>query len=100
MTEIIRAVYERGLLRPLRPLDLRERQTVRIQVLTDDASNPDIAGEAARIMIAAGLMQPKPGGPIPPDPVSAEERQRLADLLGSAPGKPLSEIILDERGDW
>ena len=100
MTEVIRAVYERGLLRPLRPLDLRERQTVRIQVLVDETPDAGSVGEAARIMIAGGLMQPKPAGPIPPDPVSAEERQRLADLMGIAPGKPLSEIILDERGDW
>ena len=33
MTEIITAVYENGVLRPLSPLSLREHQTVRIQVL-------------------------------------------------------------------
>ena len=36
MTEIVTAVYEKGILRPLQPLKLRERQTVRIQVLLDD----------------------------------------------------------------
>lgn len=52
------------------------------------------------ILVAAGLVQPKPKGPVPPDPVSAEERQRLAELLGRAPGKPLSEIVIEERGEW
>ena len=36
MTEIVTAVYENGLLRPLEPLDLRERQRVRIQVLPEN----------------------------------------------------------------
>jgi len=35
MAEIVTAVYEKGMLRPLQPLNLRERQTVRIQVLSD-----------------------------------------------------------------
>ncbi len=68
------------------------------QVVSDEAAETEQA-EIVRIMVAAGLMQPKPQGPPPPDPVSAEERQRLADLLGSAPGSPLSEIIIEERGE-
>jgi predicted DNA-binding antitoxin AbrB/MazE fold protein len=33
MAEIVTAVYEKGLLRPLSPLKLNEHQTVRIQIL-------------------------------------------------------------------
>ena len=36
MSEIITAVYERGALRPLTPLKLREHQRVRIQVVAED----------------------------------------------------------------
>lgn len=98
MAEVIRAVYEKGVLRPLQPLNLHEHQTVRIQVLTEEpAENEGL--DAVRIMVAARLMHPKPKGPVPPDPVSAEERQRLADLLGNVSGKPLSEIIIEERGE-
>jgi len=51
-------------------------------------------------LVAKGLMRPRPSEPIPPDPVPEKERLRLADLMGNAPGKPLSEIIIEERGEW
>ncbi len=104
MTEIVTAVYEKGMLRPLQPLDLRERQTVRIQVLPEKTATqkePDDNIQALiQRLVAKGWMCPRPSGPIPPDPVSEKERLRLADLMGSAPGKPLSEIIIEERGEW
>ena len=104
MMEIVTAVYEKGMLRPLQPLNLRERQRVRIRVVPEDSdvSEEPVDNTDALIqrLVAKGLMRPRPRGPIPPDPVSAEERLRLADLMGSAPGKPLSEIIIEERGEW
>jgi hypothetical protein len=61
----------------------------------------DEGEEMIRLLVAAGLMRPRPKrGTPPPDPVSEEERLRLADIMGNAPGKPLSEIIIEERGDW
>ncbi len=98
MTEVISAVYEKGMLRPLQALNLRERQKVRIQVMAEESAE-DEGADVIRILVAAGLMHPRPTGPIPPDPVPAEERQRLADLMGNVPGKPLSEIIIEERGE-
>ncbi|MBN1140104.1 MAG: hypothetical protein JXM73_26275, partial [Anaerolineae bacterium] len=47
--------------------------------------------------VAAGLACP-PSRAVPPDPVSEQERRALADKLGRAPGKPLSQIIIEERG--
>ena len=104
MMEIVTAVYEKGMLRPLQPLNLRERQRVRIRVVPEDSdvSEEPVDNTDALIqrLVAKGLMRPRPRGPIPPDPVSAEERKALADRLGRAPGKPLSEIIIEERGEW
>jgi predicted DNA-binding antitoxin AbrB/MazE fold protein len=113
MVETVTAVYEKGMLRPLQPLNLRERQTVRIQLLLDepvvqeeldDGTENEIEDEIEEIiqsLVASGLMRPQPKrGPPPPDPVSEEERRRLADIMGQAPGKPLSEIIIEERGEW
>jgi predicted DNA-binding antitoxin AbrB/MazE fold protein len=98
--EIVTAVYEKGVLRPLQPLDLEERQMVRIQVVPEAVAE-DEGEEMIRLLVAAGLMRPRPKkGAPPPDPVSEEERLRLADIMGNAPGKPLSEIIIEERGDW
>ncbi len=58
MPEIITAIYESGVLRPLSPLPLQEHQTVRIQVLLEDAE-----AELERItqsLVAAGLVTPPP----------------------------------------
>jgi predicted DNA-binding antitoxin AbrB/MazE fold protein len=103
--EIVTAVYEKGVLRPLQPLDLEERQMVRIQVVSEEAVEREAPEDEVEALIqrlvAAGLMRPRPkSGTPPPDPVSEEERLRLAEIMGNAPGKPLSEIIIEERGEW
>ncbi len=97
MTTIITAVYEKGLLRPLTPLNLPEHQTVRLQVMPDEAPR-DEGAEAVRVLVAAGLMRPRPSV-IPPDPVPAEERRALAERLSQAPGQSLSEIVIEDRGN-
>jgi predicted DNA-binding antitoxin AbrB/MazE fold protein len=105
MAEIVTAVYENGVLRPLQPLNLRERQTVRLQIVPEEPVVQEEPGdeveEVIQSLVAAGLTRPRPKrGSPPPDPVSEEERRRLADRMGKAPGKPLSEIIIEERGEW
>jgi len=108
MGEMITAVYERGALRPLTPLKLQEHQRVRIQVVTEDASTEDASEEdderereeVINILVAAGLVRPKPQGPIPPEPLSWEERQALAKRLGNVPGKTASEMVIEDRGEW
>jgi predicted DNA-binding antitoxin AbrB/MazE fold protein len=97
MSEIVTAVYEGGILRPLTALNLREHQTVRIQVLPE---KPIEAERIIQILVSAGLMHPpKRVVSLPPDPLSPEERRELARLLGQAPGKPLSEIVIEDRGE-
>ena len=60
----------------------------------------DEAKEVIQALVAAGLMQaPVKRSSPPPDPVSEQERRELAQILGRAPGKPLSEIIIEERGE-
>lgn len=106
--ETIRAIYEKGVLRPLRPLNLRERQTVHLQVLPEEAAvepgpvlTEDEAGAIVRILVATGMVDPPLSQEnIPPDPVSQEERQRLAETLGRLPGQPASEMVLEDRGEW
>jgi predicted DNA-binding antitoxin AbrB/MazE fold protein len=96
MTEIITAVYEKGLLRPTEPLNLREHQTVRLQVLGEEPTEQE---DVLALLAAAGMLQTQRAiATRPPDPVSPEERQRLAEILGRAPGRSLSQIIIDERG--
>jgi predicted DNA-binding antitoxin AbrB/MazE fold protein len=98
--EIVTAVYEKGILRPLQPLNLRERQRVRIQVFPEEVAETENEYEAAiRALVAEGLLTPPPGRSKVP-PIPEQERLELANRLGRAPGKPLSEIIIEERGEW
>lgn len=106
MTETVTAIYEKGILRPTHPLNLRERQRVRIQIVMDEQPGQNDVVESefeleqiVENLIAAGLVRPRPSI-IPPNPVSEQERRVLAKTLGRTPGKPLSEIIIEERGKW
>ena len=104
MIEVVSAVYENGVLRPLTPLNLQDHQRVRIQILADEtkAEIEEIneIEEISHLFVKAGLMRPSEKRPPLPDPISEAERRRLADILGQAPGKSLSEIIIEERGEW
>jgi len=105
MSEIVTAIYEKGMLRPLQPLNLRERQTVRIQIMPEEpAMQEEPTDEVERLiqrLVASGLMRPPlKGDTIPPDPLSAKERQALADRLGGVPGKSASEMVIEDRGEW
>ena len=97
MAETVQAIYEKGVLRPLRPLGLRERQLVRIQVQPEEIPPDENEAEAAiRALVAAGRLTP-PSGQSQVVPIPDEEYEELADRLGQAPGKPLSEIIIEGR---
>ena len=92
----IPAVYENGTLRLLYPPDLCEKEAVRVIILPEQPA--DESDEIIQMMVRAGLMHPhRPRHSPPPDPVSKKERSRLAEKLGQAPGRPLSEIIISER---
>lgn len=94
MMTTLTAVYEKGTLRLLQPVSLRERQKVRVQLLPDESDDID---QALQTLIAAGLVTP-PSGQLNAKPLSEAEREEVADRVGSLPGKPLSEIIIEERG--
>jgi hypothetical protein len=73
----------------------RERQTVRLQIVPEELA--DLEDEAAiHMLVQAGTLTPPPGR-SDVEPISEEERRELADRLGRAPGKPLSEIIIEDR---
>jgi predicted DNA-binding antitoxin AbrB/MazE fold protein len=98
MTETVLAVYEKGVLRLLEPLQLKEQQQVYIQVVPKEAAD-DEGAVAIRILVEAGLMRaPDRQVPPPSDPIPEQERRALAESLAQAPGKTLSEIVIEERG--
>jgi predicted DNA-binding antitoxin AbrB/MazE fold protein len=95
MSEIITVVYSNGVLRPQNPLSLTDGQTVRIQVLTEETALS--TEEVIQSLVAAGLVTPPPRrGDV--EPVSEQAWRELTQRLEASPGKPLSEIIIEERG--
>lgn len=97
MLDLITAIYENGVLRPIMPLALPEHSRVQIQIQASPAV--DSPAEHRRrvhdVLVAAGLSLPRP--PDLPDvkPLSAERREELAHILAAS--GPLSQVIMDER---
>jgi predicted DNA-binding antitoxin AbrB/MazE fold protein/predicted nucleic acid-binding protein len=88
MIQEVEAVYEHGVLRPLRPLSLAERQQVRLTIsdAPAQASERDIAVvERARLEAAK----------LGTAPTIEEVRAALASIPGS-----LSHDVIAERGDY
>jgi predicted DNA-binding antitoxin AbrB/MazE fold protein len=98
MAETVTVVYEKGVLRPLQPLKLREQQAVRIQIVQEEPSRNQ-AEAAIQALVEAGLLTPPPYH-TDVAPLTEEERKKVADRLGRVPGKPLSESIIEDRGEW
>ncbi|MBN1485459.1 MAG: hypothetical protein JXA37_12130 [Chloroflexia bacterium] len=68
----------------------------RNQFLCQDEASRQIE-MAIQALVAAGLLTPPPGQSSE-IPLSEEERRELAERMGQSPGKPLSEIIIENRG--
>lgn len=96
MSEVITAVYEKGVLRPLQPLNLREKQTVRIQLLpaepvdeVEQVPQPTLKSQVWAALSSTGLVTlPKPA-------TSSQDRVRHTPI--EAGGQPASEMIIEER---
>ena len=94
MTETVTAIYENGVLRPLRKLNLRERQTVEVTITSSDEPSPDESQKVLQALAASGsvtLADMKAAVA----PVSDQRREELARIFST--GKPLSEVIIEER---
>ena len=96
MSQIISVIYENGILRPLEPLNLPQQQLIQVHILPDEAA--DKTEQAVRSLVEKGLVKP-PKGHSDVEPVSEAERLRVSDVLGKVSGKPLSEIVIEERGE-
>lgn len=98
MSEIIVAVYENGVLRPLNRVSLTEGETVRLRIVPEvSPGGPKTELEAVlQSMVDQGVLRvPPKQGEVSPE---IEEKWReLFEKLKGRPGKPLSEIIIEDR---
>ena len=92
MSGNIAVIYEKGVLRPLQPLNLPEHTRLEIRIV--DTALTD-AEKAHQVLMQAGLI--RPSAPAETEPVSERERLQAADAYGQA--GPLSDWIIAERDD-
>ena len=98
MSQIITAIYEQGLPHPAVPLSLQEHESVRILMLPEKPV--DKAEQIIDFLVQIGMLTPpKKQARTTAAPVSESERYRLSRTMGKAMSKPLSEIIIEERGE-
>jgi predicted DNA-binding antitoxin AbrB/MazE fold protein len=97
VNQTIKAFYENGVLRPLTPLALPDRTEVQITVEAASA-RPDAEAHRRQVdaaLLAAGLMLPRLAADPPHRPLTDAERDALSRHIPA--GRPLSELILEER---
>jgi predicted DNA-binding antitoxin AbrB/MazE fold protein len=93
MSESIAAVYRKGVLRPLKPLNLQENSQVEIQIVVKPPQKSE-AQEARQALIRAGVVRPRAADKAP-HPVTEAEALAAAQAIGAAGS--LSDMILADR---
>ncbi|GJD23920.1 hypothetical protein RIVM261_088760 [Rivularia sp. IAM M-261] len=104
MLNAIPAIYENGVLRPLVPVELDEHQTVWLKVLPQPVTEPQPVKTKTELQ---SLLQPlyESGLLTPPSTTSDAPPISEADLVAmvqsiKVTGQPLSETIIEDRGEW
>lgn len=100
MSEIIVAVYENGILRPVTPLSLSEGETVRLRVVPEvSPGGPKTElDKALQAAVDRGVLSlPPKHGQL--DPAELARRVQARKLV-KIEGQPLSETVIEGRGSW
>ena len=101
MPETITAIYENGVFRPLNPLSLNDGETVQITIVAE-VSQEELKGDrekAIKLMDVRKLMG-LPTKQFKLDAAAEQKRRELFEKLKGRVGKPLSEIVIEDRGRW
>jgi predicted DNA-binding antitoxin AbrB/MazE fold protein len=101
MPETITAIYENGVLRPLSPLSLNDGETVQITIVAE-VLQEEVKGDrekSIKLMDVRKLMG-LPTKQFKLDAAAEQKRRELFEKLKGRVGKPLSEIVIEDRGPW
>ena len=101
MPETITAVYENGVFRPLSSVSLKDGETVQINIVADVSLEElkDDREKAIKLMDLRKLMG-LPTKQFKLDAAAEQKRRELFEKLKGRVGKPLSEIVIEDRGPW
>jgi len=92
--QTVTAVYSNGVLCPLTPVSLKDGETVSMQIWPSDPKQQ--VEQVLAFLVDRGVLRTAPkGGDV--EPISEEKLREMAARLGAIPGKPLSEIIIEDR---
>jgi predicted DNA-binding antitoxin AbrB/MazE fold protein len=94
MGRTVPAIYEQGVLRPLRPLQLPEHTRVQVTVLVEEDGTEEERSRVRKTLLDAGVIRLHPPAEVAPS-VSERRMAAAAKALGHA--GPLSELIIAER---
>ena len=105
MPETITAIYENGVFRPLSSVSFQDGETVLLKIV------PEVSAEqlkndrekAIKLMDVRELMGlPNKQGKLDRAELARREQKwrELMKKMEPLPGKPLSEIIIEDRGPW
>ena len=101
MPETITAIYENGVLRPLNPLSLNDGETVQITIVAEVSQPPNsIVSQGQQLMMITGPLVPFRTKQFKLDAAAEQKRRELFEKLKGRVGKPLSEIVIEDRGPW
>ena len=101
MPETITAIYENGVFRPLSPLSLNDGETVQITIVAE-VSQEELKGDrekAIKLMDVRKLMG-LPTKQFKLNAAAEQKRRELFEKLKGRVGKPISEIVIEDRGPW
>jgi len=93
MSQLITAIYENGVLRPTDPLTLAEAQVVQLKVMPQLTPTQQYLQQLRDL----GLVTP-PSAQPDEERLPDIDREQLANKFGELTTKPISEIIIEERG--
>ena len=92
-SETVTAIYEKGVLRLLTPLELPESTRVHLQIIDQTPADQE-QHQVRQALLEAGLIRPRAASE-PVEPVSEAQLAQAARTLAK-PG-PLSDLIISER---
>ena len=93
MSETVTAIYEKGILRPLTPLELPESTRVQLQIIDQTPADQE-QHQVRQALLDAGLIRPRAASE-PVEPVTEAQLTQAANALAKA--SPLSNLIIAER---
>jgi len=96
MPENITTVYENGVFRPLSPLSLNDGETVQITIVAEVSQRQ----KSMIKLMTEGRLVPLPTKQFKLDAAAEQKRRELFEKLKGRVGKPLSEIVIEDRGRW